>query len=433
MSARARVLLALGAVAAAIVAVLVLTGGGDDGTRGGRVVREQRPSALHRLRPARSSPASAFLDSVGVGMHLNYVDTAYGRQPEVLERLRELGVRHIRDAVPVQAPALSQGLRAATDLGVRATLVIDIKIPPQVAVPAALSDVGRGVEAFEAPNELDTSGLPDWRRRLDAFLPALRAAVRGSNVDVPIVGPSFVDVANYRSVAPASYDLANVHAYQGGKPPEAPLEEHLRRARGVLPRRPLIFTETGYHNALAAAGGQPPVSEEAAAAYMPRALLGSFAAGVRRTFVYELLDEKPDPRLLDPEQHFGLLRQDLSPKPAFLAVRNLIAALRRSPGEAADSPPAPTVLASERVEQVHLTRADGSRVVALWRPVAVWDRSRRRALDPGRASVRLRWASAVRDVTVVRPSRSDRPVASADSTDHLDLELEGDVTLVSYH
>jgi hypothetical protein len=435
MRARAGIVLALAAVvAAAIVAALVLGGdGGESGGRGARGPDTARQAELPRLPPVRVARASAFLDSIGVGLHLNYVDTAYGRQAEVIERLRELGVRHIRDAVPVNAPPLSQGLRAATDLGARATLVIDIKIPPRTGVADALREVGPGVEAFEPPNELDTSGLPDWSGRLRAFLPALRMAIRENGVDVPVVGPSFVDVANYRSVAPSGYDMVNVHAYQGGKPPEAPLEEHLRRARELVPRRPIVFTETGYHNALATRSGQPPVSERAAAAYMPRALLWAFAAGVRRTFVYELLDEKPDPQLLDPEQHFGLLRQDLSPKPAFLALRNLIAAVRRSPGTAGRSAVAPTISASEPVERVVLERADGSFAVALWRPAAVWDRSTRRPLDPGRASVRLTWPEAVHDLTEVRPTRGGEPVRSVGSTDRLELELEGDVALVSYH
>ena len=44
-----------------------------------------------------------------------------------------------------------------------------------------------------------------------------------------------------------------------------------------------------------------------------------FRAGIPRTYAYELIDEKPDAALTDPEQHFGLLRNDFSEKPAFTA------------------------------------------------------------------------------------------------------------------
>ena len=39
----------------------------------------------------RELSAEAFLGSIGVVVHLNYVDTAYGRQADVIARLRELG------------------------------------------------------------------------------------------------------------------------------------------------------------------------------------------------------------------------------------------------------------------------------------------------------------------------------------------------------
>ena len=96
--------------------------------------------------------------------------------------------------------------------------------------------------------------------------------------------------------------------------------------------RGLVFTETGYHNALRDRSDQPPVSEEAAAVYFPRLLLAAYALGARRTFVYELLDEKPEPALADLQQHFGLLRNDFSPKPAFTAIKTLIGAVRARPG-----------------------------------------------------------------------------------------------------
>jgi hypothetical protein len=56
--------------------------------------------------------------------------------------------------------------------------------------------------------------------------------------------------------------------------------------------------------------------------YLLRTFLEHFKGGIARTYAYELLDEKPDRGLRDPEQHFGPLRQDFTPKPAFTALRN---------------------------------------------------------------------------------------------------------------
>ncbi len=167
-------------------------------------------------------------------------------------------------------------------------------------------------------------------------MPKLAAAVCRQAPGVPVIGPSFIDPAN-RDRLPADLPgLSNGHPYPGGGPPEPALAAAAREAERDPGPRGLVFTETGYHNALNDSANQPPASEEAAAVYFPRLLLEAFGLGARRTFIYELLDEKPDPGLTDLQQHFGLLRNDFSPKPAFAAIRTLIAAVRRSPGPGDD-------------------------------------------------------------------------------------------------
>ena len=158
---------------------------------------------------------------------------------------------------------------------------------------------------------------------------------------VPFVGPSF---ARYESRAKAGsladlVDLGNIHPYTGGNAPSA---SHLASERTlaaiVSGDKPLVATEAGFHNALNATSGQPPVSEEVAATYTLRTLLEHFRAGVRRTFLYELTDQRPEPALANPEEHFGLLRHDLSEKPAFTALKNLLTVVGR-PAPAEDLEP----------------------------------------------------------------------------------------------
>lgn len=386
--------------------------------------------ATVRERPAS---AEAFVDSIGVNTHFNYVDTAYGRREQTLERLRELGVRHVRDAAPVEAPALAAGLRGAAALGIHLTLGAgDIRLEPRTAIEAAVREVGGQIAAFEGPNELDNSGLPDWRTKLHMRLEELRAAADDLSPAVPLLGPSFVEPLNYKTIDTSTFGLANFHPYAGGLPPEKPLEDEIARARAADVRGPLVFTETGYHNAVAADTGQPPASENAAAVYLPRTLLKAFDEGVRRTFIYELLDEKPDPGHLDPEQNFGLLRQDLTPKPAFNAVRNLIAAVRRSPGPISDPSPWPSIQIDGDLERVQLQRRDGSRVVAIWRPVSVWDREARRETQPGLEPVDVVWSRPVRDLMVRRPTLSPEAIYERSAAARVRLMLAGDVVLLSY-
>ena len=415
---RRRVKLAVACAVGALIAIILITGGTE---------REGPPIP----RPPASAPA--FLDSVGVAMHLAYLDTSYANQPKVLALLRELGVRHVREGVPVYSPALANGLRDVARLGIGATLVTDLRVPPRLGVRAATRVMGPRLDGIEGPNELDQSDPPNWRPRLGRYMRALRESIERSRRPPALVGPSFVDASYYSLISTREYDVASLHIYPGAQPPEQPLSAGIDRGHVVAPGRTIEVTETGYHNALSANTGQPPASEAAAAAYLPRALLASFAAGARRTFIYELLDEKPDPSLVDPEKHFGLVRRDFSPKPAFRAVRNLLAAVGRSPGPAPAPAPAPSISARSPVERLVLTRPDRSLVVAVWRPASVWDVIRRAPVDPGSVPVTISWKRPALNLAVSRPTISGRPVMRLGSTDHMSLELRGDVVLLSYH
>ena len=415
-----RTILALAAavvVVAVTAAVLALTG--------------EEPAPPPQLSGERS--AARLVDSIGVNVHFNFLDTAYSRQVEVIDRLRELGIHHLRDGQPLAGQAIETVMPAAARAGMRMTLITDVARDPAPDVQQSVRVLGDRIAAFEAPNELDNSGDPGWVGKLTAYMPALEAAVRQGAPGVPLLGPSLVNSSSRVELPEDLPGLFNDHPYALGEAPEPALGDGLREARPAEERKGMYFTETGYHNALAATTGQPPVSEEAAAVYLPRALVAAFGAGVRRTFVYELLDEKPDPGLHDSEQHFGLLRNDLSPKPAFTAIKTLIAAVRSSPGSGSGVLPWDLRAPEDAdVQHVVLARRDGSRAIAIWRPVSVWDTDERRAVDPGSVSVELLWGRAARDVSVWRPSVSEQPVLRRAQARRMALDLAGDLVLVSF-
>jgi hypothetical protein len=413
-----RTILAIGAAAVAVaVAVLVLSLAGDP---------KSSPPAQ---RPGQLS-AEAMVDSIGVNVHFNYLDTAYARQVELLQRIRELGVRHLRDGQPLAGQPLATVLPAAGRQGLGMTLITDVTRPPVPDVEQSVRVLGHSIDAFEGPNELDNVGDAGWVAKLTAYMPQLSAAVHDHAPGVALIGPSLVNDSSRVDLPADLPGLFNAHPYAFGEPPELVLGEAVREAMPAQLREGIYFTEVGYHDAAASTAGQPPVSEAAAAVYLPRALVAAFGAGVRRTFVYELLDEKSDPGLRDPEQHFGLLRNDLSPKPAFTAIKTLIAALRVSPGEGSGDL-GWKLNADEDVQHLTLTRRDGSHVIALWRPVSVWDARERHAVDPGSVPVELRLRRPARDVAVWRPSVSTTPVAHHAQARRLRLDLGGDLVLVS--
>ena len=71
-------------------------------------------------------------------------------------------------------------------------------------------------------------------------------------------------------------------------------------------------------------------------------------------------------------------------------------------------------------------------MIALWRPVSVWDRDARQPVDPGQVGVEVSFPGlGARDVSVWRPSLSSDPVMRLSRARRIPLQLQGDVVLIS--
>ena len=376
--------------------------------------------------PVAPRSAASFYDSIGVSTHIVYYDTAYGDWPRIVARLQELGVRNIRDGIyanPTQQwhdwnERYYGAVQSAASRGMRFTFVVN---PPGVGTGTLdqLLDVAGGrlrnaAEALEAPNEMDKYvGGARWPRALASYERQLhvKAKARPATRSLPILGPSFATlqgpsmVGNLRGLV----DVGNIHPYTGGLSPNPEhIKSELKRARITAAGKPVWATEVGFHNAMHShsVDNQAPVSERTAAIYLLRTFFEQFRAGIRRTFAYELIDEKPDPRGRDPEQHFGLLRNDYSRKPAFNALRNLLAVIGRDRRSGRPVPLRIQISRDDRdVRRLVLQKADGSYVVALWRLSSVWDIKRRKALNVASQRVTVRLPGAAR-VSLADPIQS---------------------------
>jgi len=407
-------------LAALVVGVLVLAAVG-----GWLLLRDTDPPPLSGSPAAK--PAAAFVDSVGVNVHVTYYDTAYARFDEWLARLRELGVRHVRDGLVFGAPPYAQRMRRLAAAGLRVSLIVDEEQgTPAESVALAAGPIRPAVETLEGPNEPDIDPGVDWEPVLRRFMPDLRRAVDAEFGNaVPLLAPSFTQASSREAVDDMAglWDYENIHPYPGGGPPEPP-------DRGPGGSRRVMATETGYHNAMRATEGQPAVSEGVAGAYVPRLYAENFASGVSRTFIYELIDEKPDTALTNAEQHFGLLRNDLTPKPAFRALKNLLATISASPGEG-PSRGVDVRNTDAALARLLLERNDGSRVLLLWRRLPLWDTERRRSIEQDVEPVELRFADTAQDIELSYPSRSAKRTARPDA-DRVRVLVGGDVAAVSF-
>lgn len=378
--------------------------------------------------PGPVRPADSFVDSIGVNVHITYTDTPYGDRRRTKAALRELGVRHIRDGLEPNREDQYRALRDLAADGIRANLILGDprgrfgtgSLEEQVST--LRSELRDSVASVEGPNEFDATGgdwlpeLRDYQQRLHDRLsadPELR--------DIPLLAPTFLDPAHFSDLGAISglVDYGNIHPYPGGEPPESNIQEQLQLASQVAGKKPVFATETGYHNAVRARSGQPAVSEQAAAAYAPRAYLDYYRAGVRRTFWYELFDERAEPARKSAEQHFGLVRHDGRRKPAFRAIRNLIALLM-DPGPAFEARGLDYDVTGD-VSHLLLQKRDGTWFLALWQTGSADS-------DAVTADVDLR--EAVDRARLYRPSRSPRPVWSRGSSKSLRVNVPADPVLL---
>lgn len=339
--------------------------------------------------------ADRFVDSVGINIHLHYDNTPYRSQfPLIKSRLIDLGVRHVRDGlVDTGWRGYYNRLDELGQAGIKGTFITSPEQSTQLWIdyPARVS---HSFEAFEAPNEYDTSNDPNWAEVLTATLKRLRSLENDARVaDFPVYGPSLTSEKAYRELGDVSayFDFANLHNYFSGRHPSTPgwgangfgsIAWNLNLAARYAPGKPVVTTETGYQDRSSAADWVP---QDVAGRYMPIILLEQFQAGIVRTFLYELIDF---PR----SGSYGLLNQDGSPKPAFTAVKGLLSLLA-DPGPAFTPQQLHYTVGGETADLRHLSfqKRDGTYFVALWlaRPSYNLDTHTPIAVSPQRVELTL--------------------------------------------
>jgi hypothetical protein len=343
--------------------------------------------SLAKGTQARS--ADDFVDSIGVGTHLNYLDLVYGTKFDsvIAPELVKSGIRHIRDGIdnwPDPTDTRFKSLATAHGIKVTAVCGIDNNNPDEADHCITHADeMSTALEAFEGANELDNDD-GSWKTDYARFQVALYHAVKGSKyASLPVLSNALAgsDRGN-QLVIPAGVDLpsfmdfGNMHTYPITLTPTNGIAQHILDYQTyVSGDKPLMVTETGYHNAIGATQcltWWPGVSEAASGKYAARTYLEYFNSGIKRSFIYELIDERVDPTCN--EDNFGLLRNDGTEKPAYKVVANLIALLR-DPG----APFTPRRLdyslsgASSLVHQTLLAKRDGRVYLVLWQDAVSYD------------------------------------------------------------
>jgi hypothetical protein len=392
----------------------------------------------------------AFRHSIGVVVHNAYGSSSYGNPGAIVARLLEAGITHVAGSMYANPdPSWSwfnqynynyinqfqqAGITWAFSIG--APNDTSTGTPAQVMAAVNTKIQPGMVDGFIWPNEYDISGDAAWATNEAAFGAAEYAAVKADPMvsDRPVIGPSLVNdnsppILGNQS---ASMDTGGIHPYtQCQSPTPAYDQAQMARAGVTAPGKPVWATEAGNSTALNETSGMRPCSEAVQAVYAVRTYLQHFTDGIGRTYMYELMEESPDPGLTNSEDHFGLLRSDYSEKPAFVAIKNLLSIVGY--GAPITTTPLSLSLTGDSagdLQQLVLQKANGSYVVALWRTASIWNHDTLTNVDvaPEQISVGLPTATSV---TAADPITGTAATAVTLSQGHATVAVGADPVILS--
>lgn len=350
--------------------------------------------------------ADAFVDSIGVNIHLSnlFVRSKY---QAIKTKLGELGVRHLRDG------AVKSAMPKHTDLyntyGIRTTFICTRRLPnvagfPEYKAPLDLTAVGADLKdikenalaacaAVEGPNEYDLyhdERESDWAGKLGQYQEKLYRLTRADTAfdGKAVIGPSVTTHTAAGAVGNISawLDYGNGHFYKANRQPETngwggyfsfppygggsygSLDYNISSTRQMCDVKIIQSTECGYQNST----GGDWLSEAGEAKYLPRMYAEFWRRGIARSFKYQIINEWNDPA--HPEANYGLLRNDLSEKPAFTTLKNMIALLK-DPGDSFAPGALDYSLSGDlsNVRQILLQKRDNRFYLLLWQAAESFD------------------------------------------------------------
>lgn len=379
-----------------------------------------------------------FVEGIAVNTHIHYTDGAYANVKNVKDDLVWLGVRHVRDAAPGGAAPLSAYADLAS-AGIRFDFIVREEAARSLEQIKAVATASPGsVDAVEGYNEIDNWPIAyDGLKGDAAGLAAQKAIYAFVHGDAALSGVAVYDLTGYDlasvTTRTGSADYANVHVYpQNGAQPgytanaDSWIKKGTRAIQGFA--LPLVITEFGYFTLPQSGWYQIGVDEDSQAKGILNGLFDAAISGVSRTYLYELLDEKPDPRQVDAGMHYGLFTFDNRAKPAAIALHNLMAILKANGDTASnqmdeegrrytvsDLPPSG--------RSVYLRKADGTSILALWNEVPFWDRASGKPALSMSAPVRVDLGGMAARVDLYDPTRGTAPCQTERNVKQLRVDV----------
>ena len=378
--------------------------------------------------------AEAVRQSVGVNTHVYYTDGAYRRIADVISALDYLDIRHIRDSVPRVAPGRRLPLTEYIWLnkaGVRFNLIIrgGVYDPADAITGLEKLEAARpgAIESIEGFNEVNNWPVTyKGNTSLEAALAAQAATVRLLRAHptlshIPILdltGNDMPDTLGDRG------DYHNTHVYaQNGAQPGRWMGKKDQWADG----KPWAITEFGYANNPQSGWLVIGVDEAGQAKGVLNGILDAAQYGVSRIYLYELLDQKPDPKGKSNEMHFGLFTVNSKPKPVAKALRNLLRIIGDPDTAALTFTPQPFDMniqgAPKTLRVLTIQKASGETGILLWNEISFWDREHGKPIENKLVPVKLTLPSGARARALYDPMKQEAAIRQLADESELTVEV----------
>ncbi len=394
----------------------------------------------------RSISTSQLVQMIGVNVHMRYTDGAYANSTNVLQALRFIGVSQVRDVMPgTGAPADMQArdaLRRMVFEGIRLNLIfsggwrpaeaVDLVRNLEKAVPGSVASVEGYNEINNFPVTFeDQSGLAAAAAGQKALYQSIKASPDVRHIPV-------IDMTGFEMLKDPKYtygsslegyaDVMNAHAYaQNGQQPSIWINpEKIEAYKSLQQVLPKVITEFGYATMPQSGWLVIGVDERTQAKGLLNGLFDAARSGYDKLYIYELLDQKPDPASKQLEFHFGLFTFENRPKVAARAIRNLVQVLGERESGSATEPSRPkpnSKLPSngsfhldvqkpqDQFFTLGLMKSNGTQVAAVWRETMFWDRATGQPLEADGITATLTFDKPCHSSKVYDVLRSSEPTA----------------------
>ena len=219
-------------------------------------------------------------------------------------------------------------------------------------------------------------------------------------------------------------DYLNYHPYpSNGNQPGGYITSAITPKVANLTTAPTVLTEDGYNTDHAASSGVSPLAQ---AQGEVKILLDAYKDGVSQTYLYELLDEKPDPTDSSSEMHFGVFNNDNTAKPAALAIHDLTTVLADIGSNANSFTPGTLNYSVSNLpstaNKMLLAKSNGSFDLAIWDEPA--------STTAGAKNITVNLGATYQTVEVYDPVTGAAAVESLSNVSQVTLSLGNDPLIV---